>query len=226
LNKRSQNVEVSIDLLSPLNYCELIQNLIRRVLFLIIVTVQIWVADGKLPSLECLPSPGRQHYVNACTFTDQKSSNRDVSRIHMLPATVEGKVWKITSHMKSGVIYSGCTFDRLPTVAYRFFGQVVQLEVWRSTIKEINSSDFIHAGQVKKVIIKNSKIGKIEERAFEWMTSVEEITFENCKIGEISEDAFYGANSLKKVIFKDNTIDMSEEPELRMPNRKVKFINN
>ena len=180
------------------------------------------VTNGKLLPLECSPGFDRKEGVFYCTFQGQKSSNRDVTRVHVLPGTLEGQPID-SRHGEFVLSYRNCNFDRIPKI-YRTFEFIRRVEIFDSTVKEIESSDFSQARIAKKFTITNSKIGKIGELAFEWMEHLEEITIENCEIEEVDENAFYGTHSLKKVTLKDNYIKKGDESKFRMPNRKVKYI--
>ena len=164
--------------------------------------LQLSGIHSELEPIECTPTVERNGPGTICWFNDQSSTNKDVSRIKVIPSMFQGQYIKGSS--VSAILFSFCNFNNIPTVVYSSFVSIWNIQIRFSNIGNIGNEDFKAARDLRNFYVIKSKIGEISAKAFSSARSLENILIEDSEIESFSPDAFDDLENLKSATLKNN----------------------
>lgn len=173
------------------------------------------VGCEKLP-IDCTPLVERLRGFTFCHFSNQSSEHHDTSKVKVNPSIFQGRL--LETERITAVAISLSDFLHIPSSIFTNFGDVANLKIMHSKVKEILSEDFSTASHLRVLEVEYTKVGKITSKAFELAKNLEEVKFENCVIEDFADDAFDGLKNLKEIRLSGNTYkngppDLSKLPE-------------
>jgi len=174
----------------------------RPLAFAILLILQLSGINSQQEALECSPQVARMQALTFCQFVNQSSSNKDVSRVKVIPTMFQGQY--IQSSLVTAIQFAVCDLNHIPAVIYKSFGPIKWIRIHYSTIKSINNDNFKTATDLKKIEIADTKIGKITAKAFSFAKNLEELSITGSEIGSFSPDAFDDLENLKTVNLNGN----------------------